>query len=221
MRCEIKKFSGDVLFDAQTTMYPTVMHGRSQGEGEFPTVSSTHFGFVIEGTVKILRKALPALELSPGMYFSIPGPFSYSSQGRFFSIERMGYRSLFAVGGPIEESGRLCYIDNCSVSQLIPPARLGDPTLQQLVFPPNVDQTMHLHPTIRMGFVQAGSGFCKMADGSKQALEAGNVFYLPERQVHGFQSLKDPMVIIAYHPDSDVGPTDHSHPMLSRTYLQK
>ncbi|MGZ6480570.1 MAG: cupin domain-containing protein [Bdellovibrionales bacterium] len=221
MSFEIKKFSSGTLYDAQTSMYPTVMHGRAQEEGEFQNLSSNYFGFVTEGLVKILRKGLPTIELAKGMYFSVPGPFSFASQGRFIVIERMGFRGLFSVGGPLEATGRLCYIDNCSVSQLVPPARLGDPTLQQLVFPPNVDQTMHLHPTLRMGFVHLGSGFCKLPDGSKLALEPGTVFYLPERQVHGFQSNKESMVIIAYHPETDVGPTDQSHPMLSRTYLQK
>ena len=221
MSCEIKKFSNGLLFDAERTMYPTVMQGRSDEEGEFINVSSTYFGFVSQGDIKIMRKNLPASDLTKGMYFSVPGEFSFSGRGQFFVIERRGFRGLFTIGGPLEDSGRLCYIDNCSVTQLIPPVRLGDASLQQLVFPPNVDQTMHIHPTIRLGFVYSGAGFCKSSDGSKLPLESGSVFYLSERHVHGFQSGDAPMVIIAYHPDSDVGPTDHSHPMLSRTYLQK
>jgi quercetin dioxygenase-like cupin family protein len=217
---EIKKFSAGMLFDAQRTMYPSALRGETNAEGAFSNISSTYFGFVTEGTLKIFRKGLPALELAAGMYFSVPGEFGYASEGRFFVAERFGYRGLFSVGGPVEDSGRLCYIDNCSVTQLVPPVRLGDPTLQQLVFPAHVDQAMHIHPSIRMGYVYAGRGLCKSADGQKQTLEKGDVFYLPERHVHGFQSLDQPMVIIAFHPESDVGPTDQSHPMLSRTYLQ-
>ena len=218
MSFEFKKISHDLLFDAEATMYPTVMHGRGPGDGAFVNIASTHFGFVTEGVVTIRRENLPPMELSKGMYFAVPGKFKHSGSGTVLVIERLGYRSMFSVGGPIEESGRLCYIDNCSVSQLVPPARRGDPTFQQLVFPPNVDQSMHLHPTIRMGYVHSGSGICKMSDGSKHPLEVGQVFYLHERQVHGFQSLEQKLVVIAFHPDSDVGPTDQCHPMLSRTY---
>lgn len=218
----IKKISNAVLFDAKETMYPSEMTGVTGQSRGYKSVSSTYFGFVSEGPVVIERAGMAPLSLSKGMYFSVPGEFTLDAKsGHAFVVERLGYRGLFTIGGPIEDSGRLCYIDNCSTSQLVPPVRLGDPTIQLLVFPPNVDQTFHIHPTIRLGFVHSGKGYCKLGTSKKVSLSAGDAFYLPERLIHGFVSESEPLVVIAYHPDSDVGPTDQSHPMLSRTYLQK
>ena len=222
MSFAVKRVSSDILFNAQETMYPSMMAGLVHEAREFKTISSNYFGFVAEGTVTLERAGINPMTLVKGMYFSVPGSFRLDAKsGQAVIIERMGYRGLFSIGGPIEESGRLCYIDNCSTSQLVPPVRLGDPTIQLLVFPPNTDQSFHIHPTIRLGFIQSGSGFCKLADNKKIPLKAGDAFYLPERLIHGFISAAEPMVVIAYHPDSDVGPTDQSHPMLSRTYVQK
>lgn len=52
-------------------------------------------------------------------------------------------------------------------------------------------------------------------------LKPGGVFQLEEGELHSFATLPgSTMEIIAYHPDSDWGPTDQDHPMLNRTYLK-
>ena len=51
-------------------------------------------------------------------------------------------------------------------------------------------------------------------------LKAGGVFQLEEGELHSFATVPGGhMEIVAYHPDSDWGPTDQDHPMLNRTYI--
>jgi hypothetical protein len=216
-----KRLAAGILFNAESSMYPTKVYGFTGGEIPFSGVSSTCFGIVTAGTVKISRPRLAAIDAAAGMYFCAPGPVEFSGDGECMIIERIGYRGLFSVGGPLEPAGRLRYIDHCSATQLVPPARLGDPTLQFLHFPPNTRQSMHIHPTIRCGYVFSGHGKCISSTGAEFAIESGSAFLLEEGYPHCFHSGDKPIAIVVYHPDTDVGPTDQSHPMLSRTYLDR
>jgi hypothetical protein len=96
--------------------------------------------------------------------------------------------------------------------------------LNFLYFPPGINQTFHLHPSIRFGCVADGIGFSdykKAGEDICSPLEAGNAFCLEEQETHRFRTEDSHMVVIAWHPDGDWGPTDHNHTMLNRTYLQK
>jgi quercetin dioxygenase-like cupin family protein len=64
-----------------------------------------------------------------------------------------------------------------------------------------------------------GSGWCKSEEGSRIPLQLGKLFVLPPDTVHGFVSNDEGMTVIAYHPDSDTGPTDVNHPMINRTIV--
>ena len=92
--------------------------------------------------------------------------------------------------------------------------------LNLLHFPPNTDQTRHAHPSIRLGVVSRGRG---TAHGPtwEQPLMRGDVFLLDAHEVHAFRTEpQSGMDVIAFHPDSDWGPTDQAHPMKNRTYLR-
>ena len=183
---------------------------------------STIYGYVLSGEVK-LPNGMTAYE---GQYFCY---WSWGSDeihytGQVVLITRIGFRGQNSVGGPVEKSGRLCYIDGCSDTLLIYPPRLGDPSLNVLYFPPNVNQTYHIHPSIRLGVVASGSGFAciKNPDGTEEQIELkkGTVWCIEEREAHRFATKDDSMVVIAFHPDGDWGPTDHNHTMLNRTYIK-
>lgn len=62
------------------------------------------------------------------------------------------------VGGPIEDRGRLRYIDGCTDTLLIPPWRRGEACLNLLHLPPGIEQTMHTHPSDRAGMTVRGAG---------------------------------------------------------------
>ena len=157
---KIEQFASNLVLDASDSMYPTVLSTHAKGETEYTDIASTYYGIVLSGEVELARSNMPSSSLCEGMYFSATGPFKLKGTAEVVLIRRIGYRGLFTVGGPVEKQGRLVYIDNCSTSILIPPARMGEPVFNLLVFPPNIEQTMHIHPTIRMGVVLSGSGKC-------------------------------------------------------------
>lgn len=216
----IPEIKSGILFDQTLTMYPSVMRGFKNEEREFGTSVSTTYGFVISGKLSLRVAGFGSCEFGAGAYFSCPGSMQLAGEGEAILVERIGFRGLFQVGGALEDSGRLCYIDNASTSILVHPPRKGDPVLNYLCFPQNIEQSFHIHPSIRMGVVYAGSGVCSFGNGESFPLRPGTAFYLPERWSHRFCSHAEGLKVIAYHPDSDVGSTDQVHPMLSRTYLE-
>ena len=210
---------------ALRTPYPSflsvVTHsGREEG-GAF----SHTFGYVLSGTVKIDTEN-SRFELKPGGYFSIPGSFGVDAEfGTVILITRLGYRGLLQAG-EIEAVGRLSYIDGCSDTLLISPPRMGDPCFNYLHFPKGIHQTQHTHPSIRFGVVARGSGVAYQRqdathDGWEEPLTEGCVFLLHAQELHSFRTTDsgEIMDVIAFHPDSDWGPTDTAHPMLNRTYI--
>jgi quercetin dioxygenase-like cupin family protein len=211
--------------DALQTMYPSrlVVHAASTA---FDRSTSTTFGFVVSGRATVRAEGVAAT-LEPGGFFSVPGSFTLDvTGGKLVCVERVGFRGLLSLGR-IEETGRLAYIDGCSDTVLCMPPRLGDPVLNHLHFPPGVTQTLHSHPSIRLGVVARGSGQAygpverSGKPGWEKPLVAGAVFLLPAHEAHAFRTQESSMDIIAYHPDSDWGPTDGVHPMINRTYLTR
>lgn len=211
--------TNDVDIDMRHTMYPSF--------GKFSTTLrvepfSTVYGYVYGDNNVILPGGQ---EATPGQYFCYPCFNSsedqwITSNSNFVTFTRLGYLGQFVIGGPVEDSGRLCYIDGCSDSLLIYPPRLGDPSLNSLFFPKGIEQSFHIHPSIRLGFIAKGSGFCDLRD-KRIPLTAGNMFCIEEREYHRFVTEDKEMVVMAYHPDGDWGPTDENHTMLNRTYLTK
>ena len=183
---------------------------------------STIYGYIISGDVEF-PNSCKAIE---GQYFSAwtANDLAIRTSGEVVIFTRLGYKGQFNIGGPLENSGRLCYIDGCSDSLLIYPPRQGDPSLNLLHFPENTQQTFHIHPSIRLGVVIRGEGLaCIKEDGIDKQIELkpGNIFCIEEREAHRFMTIKQEMVVLAFHPDGDWGPTDHDHTMLNRTYLIK
>jgi len=185
-------------------------------EGASFGATGTHFGFVFEGTTAISCEA-GNFQLKTGMYFCVDGAVEIMG-GRGIVITRLGENGLFQIGGPVENRGRLKYIDGCTDTLLIPPVRMGDACLNLLFFPPGIDQTSHTHPSDRIGVVYSGAGECETPNGVT-ALLPGVIFRIPAEGQHKFRTHDSNMRIIAYHPDSDFGPTDEDHPMLNRTMV--
>jgi mannose-6-phosphate isomerase-like protein (cupin superfamily) len=147
----------------------------------------------------------------------VPREMSISG-GRGIIIERERYNGVLHIGGPVEAVGRLRYIDGCTDTLLIPPQRIGEPCLNALFFPPGIDQTMHTHPSDRIGMIYSGEGECETPDGVIQ-LQPGMIFCIHTHGAHRFRTPRGPMRVIAFHPDSDFGPDDEKHPMINRTIV--
>lgn len=223
----IKPLREDESIDALDTMYPSRMYAVAEAcDRGFGELSSTYYIIFPPG-------AAGDIECPWGQFtfyqhgvqvMSIPGTWrAFSVDGCFAVIERVGFRGQFAVNA-MEMTGRLSYIDGCSDSLLIYPPRLGDPCLNHLHFPQGILQTQHTHPSIRMGVVVSGRGAAwqrsdEYGGGWEEPLEPGTMFMLEQNELHSFKTPSEEMDIIAWHPDSDWGPSDESHPMLNRTYI--
>jgi len=203
---------------------------RTPKRGMFPqnsltiNSSTTCFGYLATGTLAIelpeQSEPHPILMLPSGFYFSIPGPATITSRGETTGllVARPGYKSFLHIG-LIEHEGRLRYIDGCTDSLLVPPIKRGDPCLNLLYFPPGIDQTMHTHPSERIGLILSGRGTC-ITPTERIALEPGMLFCIHPEGQHKFRTgLDSDMRVLAYHPDSDFGPTDSDHPMINRTMI--
>lgn len=175
------------------------------------------------GTMFIVTLDAAAAHVAAGV-FPIPAagyavlPAAASVHGGHgVAIVDRSHRGLFVVGGPIEATGRLAYIDGCRDTVLVSPVVRGDPCLNLLHLPPGTIQSDHDHPSARVGLVVSGRGTCILG-GSRADLAPGVVFFLPAGVTHRFETDKADLRLVAWHPDSDVGPTDDDHPMLNRTF---
>ena len=182
---------------------------------------ATHFGYIARGHFNLaLRDSDENLTLGPGYYFAVPDGFElYGSlePAMCLMVSRPGHRGFLHIGR-IEREGRLRYIDGCTDSLLIPPILMGDPCLNLLYFPPGIDQTAHTHPSERIDMILSGSGVCITQEG-ETPLEPGMIFCIHPDGLHKFRTDANDMRVLAYHPDSDFGPTDQDHPMINRTMI--
>lgn len=208
--------------DELKSMYPVDAYlvDKNTDKLHLPT-SSTVYGYVLDGEIH----AQPNISVRAGEYFSFPVTNSLSyltPKGTAIVIIRVGFIGQTVIGGPIEDTGRLVYIDGCSDTILVYPPRKGDPSLSHLHFPKHIDQQFHLHPSVRVGLIVKGEGICEyMEDGKvvSKPLKTGKMFHIPERETHRFLTKDSTLDIIAFHPDGDWGPEDENHIMKNRTYL--
>lgn len=192
--------------------------GPKRHELEF-TEPGACYGFVQSGEARIDEPCFHC-ELVAGYWFTTASACTVRAIGdcRALVVRRLGYRGISNFGGPIEELGRLRYIDGCTDTLLIYPTIVGDPCLNHLHFPENIDQTEHTHPSLRAGIVARGRGECITPDGVTP-LVPGLVFAIPREALHRFRTTTESMDVIAYHPESDWGPTHEDHPMINRTLV--
>lgn len=205
-----------VLADLRQAPLPTTFSGWLGMPLELPE-NATHFAYVHAGAAHIECHA-GRFTLAAGMYFSIPGAGRISGDGQGIVLTRHGTLGMFQIGGPVEARGRLNYIDGCTDSLLIPPVLQGDACLNLLCFPRGIEQTAHTHPSLRAGMVISGSGLCRSPLGSFP-LRAGQPFLIHADELHAFSTPEEGMRVIAFHPDSDFGPTHRNHPMINRTMI--
>ena len=209
---------------ALDTMYPTYAMYFDKDEKEQGIPHATTFGYVLTGSAKVTANG-QGWWVQEGNYFAFHGSYDISDSSNFklWTVTKLGYRCM-PVMGQTESNGRLSYIDGCSDSVLVSMPRQGDPVLNYLHFPTGIYQTQHTHPSIRMGVVIGGEGEAfqeksNYSDGWVKPLKKGCIFMLTEQELHSFRTSDSHMDIVAFHPDSDTGPTDENHSMINRTYI--
>ena len=212
------KISDSTYIDLSTNKYPTILKSWHGNQIDLEK-DGTHFGFNYSDTAKIIIND-KEFSCYQNMYFSVSerAKIIPSENSKGFIVSRLNTKGFFQLGGPIEEAGRYKYIDGCSDSLLISPVKLGDPCFNLLHFPDNTNQTPHTHPSIRIGMIVSGTGFCIMENESIE-LKEGHIFIIPENLLHSFKTKDSQMIIVVYHPETDFGPTDKNHPMINKTII--
>ena len=204
--------------DLSQDEFPTRVRGHDAGQLHLGD-EGTHYGVVASGMMRLVSNHFD-LTLYAGQHFAIPGRAVLIGgyEGQALVITRRGYAGLPQLGGSIGPVGRLKYIDGCSDTLLLAPPLLGDPCLNHLHIPPGVNQTAHTHPSNRIGVILRGSGVCKTREGEYQ-LTPGLGWWIPTGCVHSFHTRTASCDVVAWHPDSDFGPTHEAHPMLNKTFV--
>lgn len=190
----------------------------------------THYGFVWQGAASLKRAGqIASLPLQSGMYFSLAEAGTLCGEGSAgMVVTYLAHRGEFSLGGPVAAVGRLAYIDGGTTSLLVAPLEAGDPCLNALYMPAQVVQTVHSHPSDRVGIVIRGAGDCIAVEETatpdqrvrdRHALRPGTVFYISAHQPHQFCTGAMGLDLIVFHPDSDMGVTHRNHPMLRRTLV--
>lgn len=237
------KKAGLVFDDSNHNKYPIKYYNIINGEGVETKSNCSYYGFVYFGSAYLIQNDNTPMFVENGMYFSLPESFKMCGNFKMILIEvfnkkgiypKTNFSAMKVCGGKIEYKGRLKYIDGCTDSLLIPPVKLGNPCLNHLHFPKGIDQTQHTHPSHRIGIVANGNGFCKTPFGDLP-LNNGDIFVIKEWNgvdyaigkdgknhpigTHSFQTFRNSMDVIAFHPDSDFGATDINHPMINKTIV--
>ena len=180
---------------------------------EFPDIGYTRF-IVCTDTIETAKFKSQTLAVA-----SVNGAFYTKGKGYVLGMPGLLLPDEKLCTFDPAVPGNLSYIDGCSNSNLIDPPRNGDPCLNYLYFPINIQQTFHTHPSVRIGFVVNGSGIAD-ADDTATELTAGSIFILDRHTKHRFRTTSNPMSLVAFHPDSEDGPKDEFNPMKSRTYIR-
>lgn len=179
----------------------------------------TIYGVVVDGQNAILHRRRHGCAMPAETVFATSDrEHGLSSPGgRLLLVVAKGKDSPFVLT-EVEPTGRLRYIDGCTDSLLIPPVRKGEPCLNFLHIPPNVEQTMHTHPSDRVGVVLDGRGQCVTPEGVTE-LVGGVIWRIPANAPHRFRTDGKPLRIVAFHPDSDFGADHDDHPMLNKSLV--
>jgi len=205
--------------------FPSYLTVFSHELGRKLSAGDTHYIYA-HGEAFLSVPSVGDFLLRPGMFAVVPGECSVQPfKGHGIAVSREDWLGYFQIGGPIEHEGRLKYIDGCTDSLLASPPKMGDPCLNLLYFPPGIDQTSHTHPSDRIGMIMSGRGECVFDNGDGEGervveLSPGMIFTIHAEGQHKFRTpFAEDMRVLAYHPDSDFGPTDEEHPMLNRTIV--
>ena len=117
----------------------------------------------------------------------------------------------------------LPYINGCSTESLLPPVRLGDPTMQLLHMPAgSSEQEEHIHSTVRVVYILDGSGICIHGLGAVQegiSITKGDVLILEKMCPHHFVTEEESLLCSPLHIYSSVGAMEKNHPMFNGTHL--
>jgi len=154
--------------------------------------------------------------IEDGVAKTVRGPAMVTTEAAVTVIRGYAPRNQIVS---IEGGTNLPYINGCSSEQLIPPVRVGDPTMQLLYIPPNaMEQAHHIHATARVVHVLEGSGqsVIGMNGETKLGLSKGMTLVLDRMVPHHFVTGDDCLLVAPIHIWSST-PLEQGHPMFYGT----
>jgi quercetin dioxygenase-like cupin family protein len=117
------------------------------------------------------------------------------------------------------DMGNLSYIDGGTNTTAVNPGRLGDPVVNYVHFPAGMYQTLHTHPSHRVGMVLKGNGQIELDNKEMFDIKEGECFFMQRNVLHNFITDQEPVILFVFAPDSGTGPTDEVNPLKIRTYV--
>ena len=126
---------------------------------------------------------------------------------------------------PDHPTGNLSYMDGGTNSTAIEPARKGLPVVNYVHFPEGMSQTLHTHPSQRIGLVLSGTGAIELGEYPNDqyfSLAQGTAFWMNRNELHNFMcNSGEDVTLFVFAPDSGMGPTDEFNPLKARTYIEQ
>ena len=119
------------------------------------------------------------------------------------------------------DQGNLSYMDGGTNTTAINPGRLGDPVINYVHFPAGMYQTLHTHPSHRIGLCLQGNGKVELDHEEFFDIKPGEAFFMRRNTLHNFMCpyQDEDVVLYVFAPDSGTGPTDEVNPLKVRTYV--
>ena len=199
-----------------------------QKSAEIPSANDGCYGYLdddAEGNLHIQSEGKNkfSLTVEPGCWFQCPGDISFDVplNGRVMVVQRIGFHAMISQGR-VETFGRLKYINGCHDTILSGPIKADYPVINTLHMPNGINQTMHSHPSTRVGFIIDGNANA-VTPSATHPLRKGTIFFMPTNGRHKFRTDMDDKTtlrLVAFHPESGgIGPKDESHIMLNRTIV--
>jgi len=150
--------------------------------------------------------------------YCVNSPYTVSGEGIVISFPGLRLlESKYYVQNNLD-LGNLTYIDGGTNTTAIGPGRLGDPVVNYVHFPANMYQTLHTHPSHRIGMIIKGRGKVELDNEIYEVIE-GETFFMRRNELHNFITEDSEVILYVFAPDSGTGPTDEINPLKIRTYI--
>lgn len=119
-----------------------------------------------------------------------------------------------------KSTGNLSYMDGGTNTTAVNPGRLGLPVINYVHFPAGMKQTLHTHPSQRIGLILSGKGEIELDNGVMFPIKEGDCWVMERNVLHNFMCNQgEDVTLFVFSPDSGTGPTDEINPLKVRTYV--
>lgn len=136
---------------------------------------------------------------------------------KFYGLSMNDERLFVPHGNP---KGNLSYMDGGTNTTAVNPGRLGLPVINYVHFPAGMEQTLHTHPSQRIGLILSGKGLIELDKGVMFPIKEGDCFVMERNVLHNFMCNQgEDVTLFVFSPDSGTGPTDEINPLKVRTYV--